>query len=43
MERAETYEVGSTTAQMHEIAHHFDNVGGVDDALYGFAVDGFHR
>ena len=42
MERAETYIVCAAAFQTDKIADHVDDVGGVEDALYGFAVDFLH-
>ena len=39
VERAQTYIVGATPLQAHEIRHNLHNVGCVDDTLYGLPVN----
>ncbi len=42
VKRAQADVVGTSTAEMHEIAHHLHNVGGVENFLNCFPVDCFH-
>lgn len=36
---AQTYVAGASALEMHKVAHHLHNVGGVKDALYGARVN----
>ena len=39
MKRAEADVIGSPSLEAHEVRDHLHDVGGVNDSLYGLAVD----